>query len=85
MASLSNYRWQIRKELPNRSSNNEDIVEKAKRLWVVSEGVRDIYLITEMLSFKNYSYGFVPLVTEFLFEKGTSLIILKSLPKSKYV
>ena len=39
MASLSNYRWQNRKEYPNRSTNNGDMDEKAKRL--VSELVTE--------------------------------------------
>ena len=36
MASLSNSRWQNYKERPNRSTKNEDVVDKAKR-DVVSE------------------------------------------------
>ena len=31
MASLLNYKWQNRKERPNQSTNNRDMVEKAKR------------------------------------------------------
>ncbi len=31
MASSSNCRWQSRKERPNRSTNNEDTANKAKR------------------------------------------------------
>ena len=38
MASLYNPRWQNRKEHPNRSTSNEDMVEKAKRN-IVSESV----------------------------------------------
>ncbi len=30
IASLSNSKWQSRKDRPNRSTNNEDIVETAK-------------------------------------------------------
>ena len=37
MVSLSNSRWQNRKERPHRSTNNEDMVDKAKRN-IVSEG-----------------------------------------------
>ena len=41
MAFLSNSRWQNRKERPNRSTNNGDMDEKAKRL--VKESVISIY------------------------------------------
>ena len=38
MASLSNARWQNRKERPNRIKNNEDMAETANS-YVVREGV----------------------------------------------
>ena len=38
MASLSNSMWQNRKECPNRSTNNGDMTEKAKRPWMSESG-----------------------------------------------
>ena len=49
VASLLNSRWQIRKERPNRSTNNGDMAKTDKR--PVEEGVCDIYVISEKLSF----------------------------------
>ena len=43
MAFLSNSRWQNRKEHSNRSTNNGDLAETAKR-YVVCEGVSEQYL-----------------------------------------
>ncbi len=40
MASLSNSRWQARRERPNRSTTNGDMAEKAK-CYVVCEGVSE--------------------------------------------
>ena len=42
MASLSNSRCQNRKERPNRSTNNGDVDEKAKRLWVNERGSESV-------------------------------------------
>ena len=53
MASLPNYRWQNRKERPNRSTNNEDTAETAKR-YIIYEEVRGSVsdtLVREKLSF----------------------------------
>ncbi len=50
MVSLLNSSWQNRKERQNRSTNNEDMVDRAKCL--VSEYVSlDTYVIREKLSF----------------------------------
>ena len=53
MASLSNSRWRNRKARLNRSTNDGDMAEKAKR--PVSESVTDIYIIREKLSFRKHS------------------------------
>ena len=50
MALLSNSKEQNRKERPNRSTNNVDMVEKATR-DIVSVRMNEIYKITEKLSF----------------------------------
>ena len=47
MASLSNSRWQNRKERPNQSTNNKDMAERPIR-YVVREGGSDI-LVREKL------------------------------------
>ena len=41
MDSLSNYRWQTRKERPNRCTNKRDMTESAFR-YVVREGVSEL-------------------------------------------
>ncbi len=48
MAFLANFRWQDCKEPPNRSANNGDTMEKAKR-DVVSLGYLSHYRETELL------------------------------------
>ncbi len=47
---LNKFKVANRKERPNQSPNNGDMVDKAKR-DVESEWVCDIYLIIELLSF----------------------------------
>ena len=53
IASSSNSRWQNRKERPYQSTNNGEMVKRAKR--PVSDGVTDwvceIYVIGEKLGF----------------------------------
>ncbi len=53
MASLSNFKWQTRKKRPNRSTNNGNMVEKAKR-EVVSEGVTSISNYREAKLLKSF-------------------------------
>ena len=55
IASLSNSRKQNRKERPNRSTNNGDMDEKAKRLWV-SVWHLSYYGEAELLKLISYVY-----------------------------
>ena len=59
IASLTNSRWQNRKELSNRFTNNGDIVDKTKR-DIVSEGVSLwsylIFFVKNELQIENKKY-----------------------------
>ena len=71
ITSLSNSRCQNRNELTNRSTDNGDIVEKAKRLWV-SEGVSlwHLYNCSEAEPLKIRLFDMIPKLNKFFVLKS---------------
>ena len=79
MASLSNSRWQNCKGSSNRSTNNGDIAEKAKR--PLSEYIFDIYLITEILSLLWFKLNTILIFGFFIIDV---MILVLALPTLLY-